>query len=315
MSASPRDEALEAQTREAVPRSSAMARGFLGWLVVGCGLGLAIGIPRGIARHLTLADGVVVALQALIMAGFVLTAIVLLRRRVDRRSLTDLGWSCRAGRALLIGVVVAVVTGLVTWVPAALAGWIEIESIDVGAFLLFLLANTVVIVAYEALPEEFALRGYAWTNLRDGWGLAVATTVTTALFPFTAIVASSVAWLATSALGRVGEAPQLVPQGNDPLIYIVQLVAFGLVLVAARRIPVRGALLVAVAFHAAHLTVNRLLLGGSGWLDSGWSVTFVEEDAIGLVLMNLALAGAVFIGIRRRRLSQIESGTERADSQ
>ena len=116
-------------------------------------------------------------------------------------------------------------------------------------------------------------------------------------------------------LGGVGEAPQLVPQGNDPLIYIVQLVAFGLVLVAARRIPVRGALLVAVAFHAAHLTVNRLLLGGSGWLDSGWSVTFVEEDAIGLVLMNLALAGAVFIGIRRRRLSQIESGTERADSQ
>ena len=61
--------------------------------------------------------------------------------------------------------------------------------------------------------------------------------------------------------------------------------------------------------------MNRLLLGGSGWLDSGWSVTFVEEDAIGLVLMNLALAGAVFIGIRRRRLSQIESGTERADSQ
>mgnify|MGYP003520720236 FL=1 len=298
---SPSDEVQVAQAVAPIPRRSALVRALLGWLAVGVGLGLAIGIPRGIGQQLALADGAVVAIQSIIMAGFVLAAIVALRHRLDRRSLAGLGWSWRAGRAGLVGAGVAVLTGIVAWLPAVMLGWIEIESIAVGTFLSFLVVNTLVIVAYEALPEEMALRGYVWTNLRDGWGLVFATVVTTAIFPFTAIVASSVAWLATSAFGGAPQAPRLFPEGSDPVLYIVQLVAFGLVLVAARRLPIRGAVLVAAAFHAAHLTVNRLLLGGSGWLDSGWSVRFVEEDAIALVLVNLVLAGLMFIVIRRLR--------------
>ena len=83
------------------------------------------------------------------------------------------------------------------------------------------------------------------------------------------------------------------------MAYFLQVGLFGLVLCAARRVPLAGALGVAIAFHLAQLTVTRLVLGGLGWLDSGVDVRFNAPDAIALVLVHICLGGLIFILTRK----------------
>jgi hypothetical protein len=292
------DPRLDAQTRHPQSWLRAVAVALLAWVV----LGVALGASTGIAQAVTQAAGagllLQVALQTVLMSALVVPAVVLLRRRLDRRSLASLGLSRRIGRPIALGVGVGAVTGAVVWVPAGLLGWIRVDGIDLAACAAFLLLNGVVLALYEAIPEELALRGYMWTNLRDGAGLVVATLLTTALFPAIGVVIESGRWILLAIVGSDPGAFAPSTGGIDPIAYVLQLVLFGLALVAARRIPMEGALLIAMAFHWTQLTVNRLLLGGTGWMSSGWDVAFVEPDAIALVLVHIVLAGSAFVAIR-----------------
>ncbi|MFS4506982.1 CPBP family intramembrane glutamate endopeptidase [Clavibacter sp. Sh2141] len=255
-----------------------------------------------------------VVVQAVLMSALVLPAVVLLRRRLDRRSLRTLGLARRVARPLALGVGVGAATGAIAWVPASLLGWIRVDALDLAAFAGFLLLNGVVLALYEAVPEALALRGYVWTNLRDGLGLVTATLLTTALFPFLGVVIAPVRTLLAIVTGGDPGPLRVFPQGQDPAVYVVQLVLFGLALVAARRIPVEGALLVAVAFHWTQLTVTRIVLGGTGWASSGWDVAFVEPDAIALVLVHIVLAGLAFVVIRRVAERPLRSDGARAQN-
>jgi hypothetical protein len=297
--APPIDPRLTAQTREPQPWIRAILVALLGWAVLGAALGLAIEVGQAVTRILGADLLVGVALQAVLMSALVLPAVVLLRRRLDRRSLAGIGLGRRVGRPLALGVAVGAGTGLVTWIPAGLAGWIRVDDLDLAAFAGFLLLNGVVLALYEAIPEELALRGYVWTNLRDGGGLVAATVVTTALFPFLGVVIEPMRWLVATVTGSAPRPFSVFPAGNDALVYVIQLVLFGLALVAARRVPLEGALVIAMAFHWTQLTVTRTVVGGTGWLSSGWSIAFVEPDAIALVLVHIVLAGLVFVGVRK----------------
>ena len=296
----PADPRLDAQTRRPQRWIRAVAVGLLAWIVLGAGLGLAVGIAEAVTQ--ATGGGLLpeVVLQAVLMSALVVPAVVLLRRRLDRRSLAGLGLSRRIGRPVAVGIGVGAATGGVVWVPAGLLGWIRVDGIDLAAFAGFLLLNGVVLALYEAIPEELALRGYMWTNLRDGTGLVVATLLTTALFPAIGLVLESGRWIVRTLAGSDTGAFTPIPEGSDAIAYVLQLVLFGLALVAARRIPMEGALLVAMAFHWTQLTVTRVLLGGMGWASSGWDVAFVEPDAIALVLVHIVLAGLVFVAVRKR---------------
>ncbi len=268
--------------------------------MLGVGLGLAIGIADAVVQATGAGLLLEIVLQAVLMSAIVVPAVVLLRRRLDRRSLASIGLSRRIGRPIALGVGVGAVTGAVVWVPAGLLGWIRVDGVDLAAFAGFLLLDGVVLALYEAIPEELALRGYMWTNLRDGTGLVVATLLTTALFPAIGVVIESGRWILLTIAGSDTGAFTPVPEGNDAVVYVLQLGLFGLALVAARRIPMEGALLIAMAFHWTQLTVTRVLLDPMGWVSSGWDVAFVEPDAIALVLVHIVLAGLVFVAVRWR---------------
>ncbi|MDN3904824.1 hypothetical protein [Arthrobacter sp. YD2] len=160
------------QERRPIPRWRALGAGVLGWAFLGICLGTAIGISEALGRLFGWGRLAEVLLQAVLMTALVVPGIGLLRRRLDHRRLEGLGLSRSAARPLVLGVAVAAFTGLLVWAPAAMAGWIRVEELDVGVFLGFVLLNGVVLALYEALPEELSLRGYAWTNLRDGWGMS-----------------------------------------------------------------------------------------------------------------------------------------------
>ncbi|GEK20563.1 CPBP family glutamic-type intramembrane protease [Cellulomonas xylanilytica] len=281
-------------------RGRTVARGVLGWLVLGVGVGVAIGVAEAAGRWLSLGATGEMVLQAVLASALVVPAVVLLRTRADRRSLAGLGLDRPVAQPVALGLGVALGVGALVWVPAWLLGWVEVGTPDPRALLWFFVVNTVVLLLFEALPEELALRGYTWTTIRDGWRTAAATVITTALFPFTSLVISSAHWATATLLGSAPDAPTVFPAGSDPVAYVVQLVVFGLVLVAARRVPLRGALLVAVAFHVGQLTVNRFVLGGTGWLPTGVDVTLAHPDVILLVLVHLAVSGLVFVLVRLR---------------
>lgn len=294
-------------TRRPVPRRAGLVRALTGWLVLfGC-LGVVVGAAERVTDVAGLPVSARAVLQAVLLTSLVVPAVVLLRRRVDRSSTASLGWGAPRAVPVLTGALVALTTGAVVWACAWAAGWITVARVDTAQLLLFLAVNLVVICLYEAVPEELALRGYVWTNLRDGWGLLAATVVTTVLFALGGVVVSSAGWLTTALLGG-GQVPfTAFPAGMDPVVYVVQLVTFGLALVAARRLPVAGALWAAISFHALQLTVTRLVLGGLGWLPSGVSVDLASPDVLALVLVHIALGGAAFVVFRkhleRRRAS------------
>lgn len=284
---------------EPLPRGIALLRGLLGWVVLCVGLGTAVGLALVLQQRAGLTGAARFLVQAAVMSLLVGPVVLVLRRRVDRRSAAGLGISPRPGPPVLLGLGVGLTSAVVVWLPAVLAGWVRVDALDLTTFVTFLLLNGAALLLFEALPEELALRGYAWTNLRDGWGPLTATLVTTALFPLAGGASTAVSALVTALLGLEPTPLRILPA--DPLVYVVQLVLFGLALVAARRIPVPGALWIAVAFHWTQLTVTRTLLGGLGWAPSGWQVTFVEPDALALVLAHVVVGGVLFVALRHLR--------------
>ena len=280
-------------------RATSLVRALLGALTMMMGLSLSIELTTAISRVTGLTPATGFILQAVLMSAVVVPAVLMLRRRVDRAPLADLGWSLPAMRACLAGAGLAGATSALTWAGAGLLGWITVVRVDVGALMVFLVVNTVVLTSYEALPEELSLRGYAWTNLRDGWGPAVATVVVTTLFALNSAPMSLLRRIWAILLGNETEPIALAPYGTPTFFYIIHLTCFGLVLIAARRLPITGALAAPMSFHLVYLTANRIIMGGFSWLGSGVEVEFDSPDTAVLVLAPLALSGPAFILLRK----------------
>ena len=248
-------------------------------------------LARFVSGWFSFEPGEVAVVQALLVSAMVVPAVIVLRRKIDRKSLGGLGLARRSVRPAAIGVSVGLGTACIVWLPALWVGWLAIERVDLAQLLMFIVVNTFVLFLYEALPEELALRGYAWTAVSESWRPFVATIVVTALFPLSSTVISVMHTASALPLGVETSGIALVPPGNDPVAYFLQLILFGLALCAARRIPIPGALAICIAFHVVQLSVNRVLLGGLGWLDSGVTAVFVEPDTIALVLVHIMLTG------------------------
>jgi membrane protease YdiL (CAAX protease family) len=282
------------------PDTIAVGRALLAWFILCAGVAIAVTLARFFGERFDLDAAAVAVVQAILASALVVPAIVALRRWGDRAPLRGLGLSRSVLRPALIGAAVGLGLGVLVWAPAALLGWIEIGTVDPLGVATFLVANAAVLVLYEALPEELALRGYAWTHLSERWKPLVATLAVTAIFPLSTAAISVLQAVVSRLIGIESLGLFLVPPRMDPIAYGLQLVFFGLALGAARRIPLEGALTIAISFHLCQLTVNRLLLGGSGWLDSGVGVRFMEPDAIALVLVHIILSGIAFVLIRKR---------------
>lgn len=271
----------------------------MAWLVLCAGVGFSVTLGRLVSEWFSLGPGGVAAVQALLVSVLVVPVVLWLRRRIDHKSLQGLGLARRSLRPVTISVAVGLGTACLVWLPALWAGWLAIENVDLTQLMMFILVNTLLLTFYEALPEELALRGYAWTTIRESWTPFFAALVVTALFPLSSAVISFIQTGSGLLLGVETSGLALVPAGNDAIAYFLQLIFFGLALAAARRIPVPGALAICIAFHVVQLSVNRILLGGFGWFDSGVSAVFVEPDAIALVLVHIMISGIAFLAIRK----------------
>ena len=291
---------IPAKQLETASRTLALLKAVSGWLVLCTGIGLSVSFARLVGSVVSLGPGGIPFIQAAFVTALVVPTILWLRRRADKRPIAGLGLARQSLRPVCIGLSVGLATGVAAWAPGFAAGWIRVDSFRPAEVLIFVALNIVLLFFYEAFPEELALRGYAWSTLFEGkWRLIVSTLIVTSLFSFSSLLISAAQTVSAIAIGVEPSGIAIAPAGNDPIAYFLQLFLFGLALVAARRIPIPGALAIAITFHIVQLMTNRVIFGGLGWMASGMVTTFIEPDAIILVLVHIILSGTVFLVIRK----------------
>lgn len=244
--ASPEDPAA-VTGRLAAPTGSVGVRiGFV-WL----GLVL-IWLAVALLRATLLEDlpGDVIRIVESVLAGALGVALVILACRwLDRRTLSSLGLGSfrRQWRALLGGAVLWTTLAAVAFVVGAAAGSLHVElAAPTWLFVGWLLLQAGLVFCYEALPEELAMRGYAYTNLAEKAPRWLAVVGQAMLFML---------WVLT-----VVGVPQAL--GFDigwsiNLDRVILLSSFGLTLALVRLWS--GSLWASIGFHWAYQTFAQLL--------------------------------------------------------
>ena len=163
-------------------------------------------------------------LPAALVSVIVVPAILVLRRRWDRRypagiGLTDLRTSLLS---LLLGAAVVLGCGAIVVAVASLAGGISWNGFDATEFLTVLAVNTVIALLLEALPEEVSIRGYALTALRSRWTRGVAARLATAAFLALPPIALGLQSVLSALVGLAPLPWSLAPANEDALTYLLR---------------------------------------------------------------------------------------------
>lgn len=243
---------MDPQTTSAPPRWPLVVRigaawtlitgalSFAGW--AGQNLGAATGIPFTLQHFL----------QGLILSGFVVPGLLWLRHRADRRGLGGMGIGSpsSAVRSFAVGFGIVAVPMFLVLSTADLLGWIaldvDLSATGVGLLLLGLVTATL----FEALPEEFAFRGYIYHHLNGRFGSWAGSALTVALFVLTPIVLVEIQDHLLEMDVQVNSSDRITMQ------YVVTLGVFGAIVQDLRVIS--GLIWTGMGFHLASLMSSRV---------------------------------------------------------
>ena len=204
----------------------------------------------------------------------------------------------RGFRGFVLGFFVTSGSAMLVLGAATAAGWLRWGPFDAAGLGTFLLTNAVVALLMEALPEELALRGHAWSLLRSQFGVLLSALGTTVMFLLVPVLSMLIAAAITAVFGGPSVAIGLAPGGQDPVSYLLLLTVFSATLIAARG--AFSSLWTSIATHLSFLTVQRIAFEG-GQRGAGWSAELTTPDAELLVPVYLLLAAIAFLAIRRVR--------------
>lgn len=279
-----------------------VGRAVIGAAVMALALGVGAGVGNAVTERLNQTGFVSRLLPALLCSVIAVPIVLALRRRWDHRCLAGIGLTGpgESTRAFLLGVGVTLGSAAAVLGAGTAAGWLRWNDFDPAVLVVFVLANGLVALLLEALPEELTLRGYVWTSLRERHRASVATLLTTALFLLVTGASTVVYSAVTAALGGQPPPISIAPAGEEPVSYLVLLTIFGLTLVAARTATSSASLWTCIGTHLAVLTVNRVVLFGEETA-AGWSAQLTAPDAILLIPAYLVLAMLIYSGLTRLR--------------
>lgn len=267
---------------------------------LGGGLVMAVALGAGTALGPEMADAVgAKGFVARLIPAVLVSAVavppvwLVLQRGGDSLGKIGFGRPGEALRALLIGAGVTAGSAALVLGAGTAGGLLRWSRPDLPELAGFLVANGVVALFLEALPEETTLRGYTWTSLHGRFGGVVSALGTTAVFlavpGLSTVTGAAVTHLVGAQAGPVG----LAPGGQNPVDYLILLTVFGLMLVVARTAVRRAPLYVGIGAHLTFLTVNRIVFEGDE-RGAGWSVELSSPDVELLVPVYLLVATAGF---------------------
>lgn len=190
-------------------------------------------------------------IQGLVMSGLVVPIILYLYKHVYRMTGVKPKvpvYSWKRLNHFITGVLLATALASLGFIIASLQGWIVIEDWHTpdqwfGA----LLINILFAIFYEALPEEFGLRGMLYDALRHRFSAWLSVLFQTLLF-----VSVTVAVAFIQAL--VG----LTPGVSINIFYIMLILCFGICLQLLRLWT--GSLWTTIGFHLAYLEIMRFVV-------------------------------------------------------
>ena len=178
-------------------------------------------------------------LRAVLMTVLVLPTVWIVCRWVDQRPLISLGFSSSwttAGRSLLLGMVAWLIPALLSIAFIVGVGWMDVTFQATPVVVAQAIAvRLLLVLLYEAFPEELIFRGYLYQNMATQLNRWQAVVIQALLFTLWAVL--------------IGAAPSL---GRVSLFLVVGL---GLGYIRART----GQLWVCVGFHLAFQTVLQFV--------------------------------------------------------
>ena len=249
-------------------RARSLVRAFVASAIMGLALAVAgwVGAFTGASAGSDQPVGTRVTFAAAICVS-VVTLILVLRRCIDRAPVAPIGLTGLSSdaRGFALGAATVLASGAVVGGALSLLGWLRWAEFDAASLLSFLVANTVVALLFEAIPEEVAIRGYALSALRSSFRPFAAAALGIVAFLLVPIIALSVGW--GLSLTHGGSAFVLAPDGQDAISYYVMLAAFGLMLTYARDATITATVWTCIGAHIAWLTVNRIVLGGAAGIE------------------------------------------------
>ncbi|WBB69438.1 CPBP family intramembrane glutamic endopeptidase [Micromonospora sp. WMMD812] len=207
------------------------------------------------------------AVQALLTTLVVGAIVVLACRWLDRRPLAARGVTGRgAGRMAVVGAAAWLLPAVLAIAGCVAIGWVRVDLVFSPAELLPLVATQALLVLLlEALPEEFAFRGYLFANLSERLGPWATVLTQAALFATCGVLIGAV---------------------QDPTRLLIFL-GFGIGLGYLRLLT--GTIWAGVGLHVAFQTVAQLLGGTQVPAFSVTGLGVLEVVAYGLVPFGLGL--------------------------
>ncbi len=254
-------------------------------------IALGLLLSTAVAHLLTENFGVDVlyahGIKAVLMSLIVVGGIGGVRRGVDRRSLSSFGLVLRArslldfvfGSALLLGpLLLAVVTGHAL-------GWVTVEINAGGAAGRLVLLSALLVLFFEAIPEEFAFRGYVYRRLSAEMQRWRASLITVACFAMVPVLVWPLQTYVLGLPGTIGNAETLT------LGYVVTMVFFGAFVQYLRVLT--GTFWVTAGFHFAFVYSNHIM--GDAPEDLVRFVEVQDEGSMQVIFLGALLA--VFVGL------------------
>lgn len=208
--------------------------------------------------------------RALAATFLTVPMVVAARRLLDRRPWPMLSWRVR-WRGLLLGAVCYLVPAGLAVGGAVLSGRVQIRvQVGIPELLLVVAGLLVLVLLYEAYPEELIFRGYLYRNLSAEFAPWLAVFVQAVLFA----AFGSILWLTTG----VGWETVLARFG----------IFFGVAVVLGCLRTITGNMWACIGFHVAYQTSQQLI--GPSWRQVHITdPQLVEQVVLGLVPVSLAL--------------------------
>ncbi|WP_051297623.1 CPBP family intramembrane glutamic endopeptidase [Brevibacterium album] len=202
--------------------------------------------------------------NAVLTTALAVALVVLARRHLDRRPWAGLGLQGprAALRPFLVGAAAFLLPSALGLTLAVLTGWVTLDpQVSFAQILGWAGLLIVLVLLYEALPEELIFRGHLLRNLMTGMAPWLAAVVQGMLFA----AFGSVLWVASEGWGVLAE------RG-------VMFLGVGIVLGLLRIMT--GSVWTCVGFHVAFQTVAQNLL----------SERFSVDNETGLLLSSVVVA-------------------------
>ncbi|MGG4398161.1 CPBP family intramembrane glutamic endopeptidase [Paenibacillus thiaminolyticus] len=265
-----------------------------GWstLVVGLFLGSLSGYVAG--QLFDLSRNSKSFVQGIVMSGLVVPIILYLYSHVYKITGVKPRPSVYSWKRLhhfMTGVLLAIALASLGFIIASSQGWIVMEKWHTpDQWLAALLSNVIIAFLYEALPEEFGLRGMLYDVLRHRFAAWLAVLFQIILFILVPITVTQLQVLFGFAPGNIINMP-----------YIILILSFGICLQLLRLWT--GSLWTSIGFHLAYLEIMRFAIPPYGVPPI---ITFHESApglshslSISMMIIGSIIVSLVILGAKR----------------